>query len=170
MASSVGIMMVGLNGAIGGTVAAGLESLRRGLRKPLGIRTETARMPKRGSWVPESTKSGPLVRDALGLAPLDGLTISGWDIASNPILSSIRRNRIVSADVVRAIEGPLSKLTPRPGVIRDDGAWRIQRRGLGSAREGSDRLGRDIDSFRLWKSLGDFGRVLDPQRVEDHPP
>lgn len=140
--------MAGLNGAIGGTLAAGLESMAQGLRKPVGIRTETAQMPKDGSWVPEATKGCALVRDALGLVPLDGLRISGWDLDTSPVVAGLRRNQIVESDLIRAIEGPLSKLTPRPGVAWTNSGWSRDGGRLASARQATDSIRRDIDHFR----------------------
>jgi len=141
-------MMAGLGGAIGSTVAAGIEALRAGLRKPQGIRTETARMPIHGSWVPENTKYRALVKDALGLVPLEGLHVSGWDVDPQSVSASVRRNRIVSHELVAALQGPLSELVPRPGVTLEEGTWRCEGQVLTSTREAVDRIRRDIDAFR----------------------
>src|SRR5690348_8510118 len=116
MAIRVGAMTVGTRGAIGTTVAIGLEAVRRGLRSPSGIRTETARLPVNGSWVPSLTRDRPLLRDALGLAPLDGIVVSGWDRSTLSLSAAARKHGVIDTTLLAALEDVLPEGQPYAAV------------------------------------------------------
>ena len=146
-------MTVGTRGAIGSTVAIGLEAVRRGLRSPSGIRTETARLPVNGSWVPLLTRGRPLLRDALGLAPLDGIVASGWDRSTLSLSAAARKHGVVDATLLAALDDVLPDAPPYAAVERVGGEFSRQGRPLGSAREACDLLRRDIAAFRTSAEL-----------------
>ena len=70
----LGILTPGL-GAVATTFMAGVESVRRGLTKPIGSLTQmaTIRLGKR------TEQRSPLIRDFAPLAELDDLVFGAWD-------------------------------------------------------------------------------------------
>jgi myo-inositol-1-phosphate synthase len=70
----LGVLLVGL-GAVSTTVIAGVESIRRGLGKPIGSITQmsTIRLGKR------TDARTPLIRDFVPLADLDDIVFGAWD-------------------------------------------------------------------------------------------
>jgi myo-inositol-1-phosphate synthase len=89
------ILLPGM-GAVGTTCIAGVESIRRGLSKPIGSLTQmqTIRIGKR------SENRQPLIRDFVDLAPLADIEFAGWDVfpddAHNPFV--VRMFMKMSAD------------------------------------------------------------------------
>jgi myo-inositol-1-phosphate synthase len=71
----LGILMPGM-GAVATTFMAGVESIRRGLAKPIGSLTQmgTVRLGKR------TDNRSPLIQEFVPLAKLDDLVFGGWDL------------------------------------------------------------------------------------------
>ena len=74
-AGRLGVLTPGL-GAVATTFIAGVESVRRGLSKPIGSLTQmaTIRLGKR------TEKRSPLIRDFVPLARLEDIEFAAWDI------------------------------------------------------------------------------------------
>ena len=70
----LGVLTPGL-GAVATTFIAGVESVRRGLTRPIGSLTQmaTIRLGKR------TDQRSPLIRDFAPLAELDDLVFGAWD-------------------------------------------------------------------------------------------
>ena len=70
----LGVLTPGL-GAVATTFIAGVESVRRGLSKPIGSLTQmaTIRLGKR------TDHRAPLIRDFVPLAGLDDIVFGAWD-------------------------------------------------------------------------------------------
>ena len=70
----LGVLLVGL-GAVSTTTIAGVESVRRGLSKPIGSLTQlsTIRLGKR------TDDRTPLIKDLVPLANIDDLVFGAWD-------------------------------------------------------------------------------------------
>ena len=71
----LGILTPGM-GAVATTFIAGVESIRRGLAKPIGSLTQmgTIRLGKR------TDNKTPFIKDFIPLAGLDDIVFGGWDI------------------------------------------------------------------------------------------
>src|SRR5437867_6099975 len=72
----LGVLIVGLNGAVSTTFLAGVMAARKGVAKPIGSLTQmgTIRLGKR------TEHRSPLIRKFIELAKLDDLVFGGWDI------------------------------------------------------------------------------------------
>jgi myo-inositol-1-phosphate synthase len=110
-------------GAVATTFIAGVESIRRGLSRPIGSLTQlqTVRLG------PRSSGSSPLIRDLVSLAPLEDLRFAGWDIFMDDAYQAAARAAVLSrehleplADALRAIK-PMSAAFSTDYVKRLDG-------------------------------------------------
>mgnify|MGYP006148546375 CR=1 FL=1 len=83
----LGILTPGL-GAVATTFIAGVESVRRGLSKPIGSLTQmaTIRLGKR------TENRSPLIKDFVPLAGLEDLVFGAWDPIADDALSNIPRS------------------------------------------------------------------------------
>lgn len=152
MAENLGVMLIGLGGAIGSTVVAGVEAMRRGLAPALGMLTETGFMPSKAAQ-----DRPTLIREALNLPTLDQLHFSGWDLRPHSVYEASKRERIVSEKLVTQMEEPLSAIHPLGGIVLKDGA--VRRAGqaeasFGNLREATDAIRADINAFRKSAKVG----------------
>ena len=94
--SRVGLLIVGLGGAVASTVAAGLELIRRGS-------TDRAGLPL--ADLPE-----------IGLVPYDGIEIAGWDLSADDLATAAARHRVLPPAMLAALDGALGAIQPWAGV------------------------------------------------------
>ena len=81
----LGVLLVGL-GAVSTTFIAGVEAIRRGLKKPVGSLTQmnTIRLGKR------TEQRAPLIKDFVPLAELEDLEFGAWDPIPDDAYESAR--------------------------------------------------------------------------------
>lgn len=109
MAKAMLVAIAGLGGAVGSTVAAGIASLG-GEIPGLGMATES-----------------PLIK-TLGIEfpGLDSISLDGWDLREETLLSACRRHGICPSEAIDSGETLLQQLIPRIGVhpgIPDIADW-----------------------------------------------
>ena len=82
----LGVLTPGL-GAVATPFIAGVESIRRGLSKPIGSLTQmaTIRLGKR------TDKRSPFIKEFVPLARLDDLVFGGWDPIPDDALTAARK-------------------------------------------------------------------------------
>ena len=103
----LGVLCVGL-GAVGTTLIAGVELIRRGMGEPVGSLTQlgTVRLGRRDEG------RSPLVKDLVDLADLDDLVFGSWDVypddayvsAVNAGVLDVERHLEPIADALRAVK------------------------------------------------------------------
>lgn len=143
----LGVLCVGL-GAVGTTLIAGVELIRRGMGEPVGSLTQlgTVRLGRRDEG------RSPLVKDLVDLADLDDLVFGSWDVypddayvsAVNAGVLDVERHLEPIADVLRAVR-PMPAAFDPAYVTRLTGT---HTKGSISRRAMLDALRADIRSFR----------------------
>jgi myo-inositol-1-phosphate synthase len=133
--SRLGVMLVGVGGAVASTTIAGTLAARRGLVAPRGAITESADCA------------------GLDLAPLSSLAFGGWDIDQSPLSDRVRRHGVVSPQVVAAVKEDLDDIHVEPGIVAnlDSTVRRLVRSPRISAATHSEAVARlvaDIADFR----------------------
>jgi len=108
----LGVLLVGL-GAVATTTIAGVESIRRGLSKPIGSLTQmnTIRLGKR------TDGRSPLIKDFVPLAELDDLVFGAWDPIPDDAYDSARHCGVLSAEHLEPIADFLKSIKPMPAVF-----------------------------------------------------
>ncbi len=92
----IGLLIVGLGGAVASTVAAGLELIRRGSTDRIGL-------PLAG------------LADA-GLVPYEGIEIAGWDLSADDLATAAARHRVLPDAMLAGLQAPLAALRPWAAV------------------------------------------------------
>ena len=72
----LGVLVVGLGGAVSSTFVVGTLSVRKGLAEPIGSLTQLAHLPLGKG----EEKREPKIKDVIPLADLNDVVIGGWDI------------------------------------------------------------------------------------------
>ncbi len=109
----LGVLLVGLNGAVSTTFMAGVELVRRGYKKPYGSVTQmqTIRLGKR------TEKRFPLIKDFIPLANLNDLVFGGWDIFNMTPYEGAKKAGVLKDDDIEKARNFLQSIHPMKGVF-----------------------------------------------------
>ncbi len=139
------ILLPGL-GAVGTTLIAGVEAVRRGLARPVGSLTQmgTIRLGKR------TERRTPLIRDLVPLADLSDVRFGGWDVFEDDAYESARHAAVLDPALLEALREPLSAISPMPAVFSHEYVRRLAGPNVkkgGTKRELGEALREDIRRF-----------------------
>ena len=92
----LGVLVVGLGGAVATTAAAGIELLRSGSNDLAGL---------------------PLANlGVAGLAQYRNMHFAGWDVRDDDLASAVREHRVLDREQAEQIDARLSEMRPWPAV------------------------------------------------------
>ena len=127
----VGVLVVGLGGAVASTAAAGIEMLRAGSNDMAGL---------------------PLAAvGAAGIAQYRNLHFAGWDLHGESLSEAIREHRVLDRDQADVVAPALSSMKPWPAVGSVDFCKNVDggnKFAASSHREAVNRIREDIRSHR----------------------
>ena len=127
----VGVLVVGMGGAVASTAAAGIEMLRAGSNDMAGL-------PLAGVGAP-------------GIAAYRNLHFAGWDLHGENLNTAVREHRVLDREQADLVAPALSAMTPWPAVgsvdfcKNVDGANKVA---ANSHREAVERIRDDIRRYR----------------------
>ncbi|MDQ2890942.1 MAG: inositol-3-phosphate synthase [Gemmatimonadota bacterium] len=147
----LGILTPGL-GAVATTFMAGVESIRRGLAKPIGSITQTAtiRLGKR------TENRSPLIKDFVPLASLDDIVFGAWDPIPDDALTAARKAGVLDERDIAPIADFLASIKPMPAVFDNHYVTRINGKNVKSGktkRDLAEQLRQDIRDFKAKNKL-----------------
>ncbi len=125
----LGVLVVGLGGAVATTAAAGIEMLRAGSNDLAGL---------------------PLANVGVsGLAPYRNLQFAGWDVRGDDLAAAVREHRVLDRDQTDLVDLPLSKMKPWPAAGRGDFCANIHGTNMinGGHRAAVEQIRADIRRF-----------------------
>ena len=142
----LGVLLVGL-GAVSTTFMAGVESVRRGLAKPIGSLTQmaTIRLGKR------TEQRVPKIHDFVPLADLDDLVFGAWDPFPDNAYDSSKVAGVLESTHVEPIADFLKSIEPMPAVFDRNYVKRLEGVNVkngSTKRELAEQLRADIQSFK----------------------
>ena len=147
----LGVLTPGL-GAVATTFIAGVESIRRGLSKPIGSLTQmaTIRLGKR------TDKRSPYIKEFVPLATLDDLVFGGWDPIPDDALTAARKAGVLQEKDLEPIADFLAAIKPMPAVFDQKYVSRLSgtnvKKGK-SKRDLAEQLRQDIREFKAKHKL-----------------
>ncbi|HEU4994646.1 MAG TPA: inositol-3-phosphate synthase [Gemmatimonadaceae bacterium] len=147
----LGILTPGL-GAVATTFIAGVESVRRGLSKPIGSLTQmaTIRLGKR------TENRSPLIKDFVPLAGLEDLVFGAWDPIPDDALTAARKAGVLEERDLEPIAQFLRDVRPMPAVFDNKYVTRLHGENVKkgkSKRDLAEQLRQDIRDFKRKHSL-----------------
>lgn len=126
----LGIAVVGVGGAVGTTMFAGLELIRKGAIGPQGL--------------PLAEISGA------GLVPYEDIIVAGWDLYGNHLASAAEEHDVLTFKQFNAVEAELRNAKPWPGIGNPEFVTHIAGENQISAkghRGVIERIRQDIDQL-----------------------
>ncbi|MEW5917573.1 MAG: inositol-3-phosphate synthase, partial [Gemmatimonadota bacterium] len=143
----LGILTPGL-GAVATTFIAGVESIRRGLAKPIGSLSQmaTIRLGKR------TDKRSPLIRELVPLASLDDLVFGAWDPIPDDAFTAATKSGVLEERDLAPIAEFLKGIRPMPAVFDSKYVTRLTnttnvKKGK-TKRDLAEQLRQDIRDFK----------------------
>ncbi len=142
----LGILTPGL-GAVATTFIAGVESVRRGLSKPIGSLTQmaTIRLGKR------TEDRSPLIKDFIPLADLNDIVFGAWDPIPDDALTAARKAGVLEERDIAPIADFLATIKPMPAVFENKYVTRIHGTNVKQGktkRDLAEQLRQDIRDFK----------------------
>ncbi len=124
-------------GAVATTFIAGVESVRKGLSKPIGSLTQmqTIRLGAR------SENRNPLIKDFLPLVDLEDLIFAGWDVISDSAYDACTRAQVLDSQDIEPIAGFLKEIEPMPAAFEQKYVKKLE--------------GKNVKKFKTKKDLTD---------------
>ncbi|MDR0541980.1 MAG: inositol-3-phosphate synthase [Dysgonamonadaceae bacterium] len=109
----LGVLVVGLGGAVATTFIAGTLMIRKGLGIPVGSISQlaTIRLGKR------EENRFPKIKDIIPLADLNDLVFGGWDIFEEDAYAAARHAEVLTADDLDKVKDELQAIRPMKAVF-----------------------------------------------------
>ena len=147
----LGVLTPGL-GAVATTFIAGVESIRRGLTKPVGSLTQmaTIRLGKR------TDGRSPYIKDFVPLAGLNDLVFGAWDPIPDDALTAARKAGVLEEKHLAPVADFLSGIQPMPAVFDPKYVTRIHGENVKQGktkRDLAEQLRQDIRDFKAKNEL-----------------
>ena len=142
----LGVLTPGM-GAVATTFIAGVESVRRGLAKPIGSLSQmaTIRLGKR------TERRAPLIKDFVPLANLRDIVFGGWDPIPDDAYTAARKAGVLEKEQLEAIGPFLKKIKPMKAVFDQHYVKRLKGTNVKKGRTKRDlaeQLRQDIRDFK----------------------
>ena len=115
MGKKLGVVIVGVNGAVSSTVIAGVELMVRGIVPRLGMLTEA------GNPAP-----GELITSFLKFRPLEDIVFGGWDLQFSDVYAAAKHHKVLPHDQLDQIKDKLTSIKPWPAVFSGEYAANIK--------------------------------------------
>ena len=106
MGKKLGVVIVGVNGAVSSTVIAGVALMVKGLVPRVGMITEA------GNPAP-----GEKVTDFLQFRDLKDIVFGGWDLYGTDIYSAAKHHKVLAESDLAQVKGELEAVKPWPAVF-----------------------------------------------------
>jgi myo-inositol-1-phosphate synthase len=145
--SKVGVVIVGINGAVATTLIAGVELMVRGLAPRLGMVTERT---GNGSGLQE-----PLTT-LLDVAPLGDLVFAGWDVRFANVYEGALHHKALPREQLDLVKDKLQTITPWPAVFKREYAEKVigdNTVNVKTYRDEIATLTKNIEEFKRAKGL-----------------
>ncbi|MDR1556709.1 MAG: inositol-3-phosphate synthase [Tannerellaceae bacterium] len=143
----LGVLVVGVGGAVASTFIAGTLSVRKGVGKPIGSVTQlaTIRLGKRNA------NHFPKIKEVVPLAELDDLVFGGWDLFEDNIYEAAKHAEVLKQEDLNLVKDELEAIRPMPAVFDRNYVKRLQGTHVkpeASRRRLTEQLQEDIRRFK----------------------
>ncbi len=148
----LGILVVGLNGAVSTTFIAGTLAVRKGLAEPIGSLTQmaTIRIGKR------IENKFPMIKEFVPLADLNSIVFGGWDIRNETCYESAMYHKVLSKEDIDKAQDELTAIRPMKAVFDQKYVVRLNGEHIKSGSGKYDlmeQLRADIRNFKADNNL-----------------
>ncbi len=151
----LGVLMPGM-GAVATTFIAGVESIRRGLSKPIGSLTQmgTVRLGKR------TDNRSPMIKDFVPLAGLSDLVFGGWDLFPDNAYEAATEAGVLSKEHLEPLKGFLQEIAPMPAVWEQEYVKRLTATHAKKGKSKADLAEQLVADIAAFKQKNECDRLV----------
>ncbi len=155
-AGKLGVLLVGMSGAVSSTFVAGTLSIRKNLNKPIGSLTQmaTIRLGQRNE------NRFPKIKDVVPLAKMDQLVFGGWDINDENMYESAVCAEVLEEKHLDQVKAELLQLRPMKAVFDQEYVKRLHGTHVKSASTKWDLMEQVRKDIRDFKTANDCDRII----------
>jgi myo-inositol-1-phosphate synthase len=143
--NKLGVVIIGINGAVASTLIAGVELMVRGLTPRIGMVTEKGTAPEADS-----------IASLLDLVPLDDLVFAGWDVRFDNVYEGALQHKVFSRETLAPIQKELEAIRSWPAVFSKPYAENVlgdHTLHAGSFRDEIRTIVRNVEEFRRTREI-----------------
>ncbi|MDP4174592.1 MAG: inositol-3-phosphate synthase, partial [Bacteroidota bacterium] len=152
----LGVLIVGINGAVATTFLAGVMAIKKRLARPIGSLTQmgTIRLGSRNE------ERFPKIKDFVSLAKLDDLVFSGWDIRNENCYESAMVARVLEDRDLLRVKNELEAIRSMPGVFDQKYVKRLSGSWVKNAKTKYELMEQLRDDIRTFKEAHELKRLV----------
>lgn len=152
----LGVLVVGVGGAVASTFIVGTLAVRKGLAKPIGSITQlaTMRLGKRNENRFEK------IKEIVPLTKLDDIVFGGWDIFEDNVYDAAKHAEVLETKDLDGVKGELVAIKPMKAVFDQDFVKRLHGTWVKEGKTKWDLVEQVKEDIREFKSKNGCDRLV----------
>ena len=152
----LGVLVVGVGGAVSTTVIVGTVAVRKGLATPIGSITQlaTMRLGKRNE------NNFPKIKDIVPLATLDDIVFGGWDIFPEDVYAAAKHAEVLTDKDLEGVKDELIAIKPMKAAFDQNFVKRLNGTHVKEAATRWELMEQVREDIRNFKAQNNCDRVV----------
>lgn len=152
----LGVLVVGVGGAVSTTFIVGTLAVRKGLATPIGSITQlaTMRLGKRNE------NNFPKIKDIVPLATLDDIVFGGWDIFPEDVYAAAKHAEVLTDKDLEGVKDELVAIKPMKAAFDQNFVKRLNGTHVKEATTRWELMEQVREDIRNFKAQNNCDRVV----------
>ncbi len=152
----LGVLVVGVGGAVSTTFIVGTLAVRKGLATPIGSITQlaTMRLGKRNE------NNFPKIKDIVPLATLDDIVFGGWDIFPEDVYAAAKHAEVLTDKDLEGVKDELIAIKPMKAAFDQNFVKRLNGTHVKEADTRWELMEQVREDIRNFKAQNNCDRVV----------
>ena len=152
----LGILVVGVGGAVASTFVVGTLAVRKGLAKPIGSITQLAniRLGKK------EENRFPKIKDVVPLADLNDIVFGGWDIFEDNVYEAAKHAEVLEQKDLDGVKDELVAIKPMKAAFLQEYVKRLHGTWVKEAGTKWDMMEQIREDIRNFKAKNNCSRLV----------
>lgn len=152
----LGVLVVGVGGAVSTTFIVGTLAVRKGLATPIGSITQlaTMRLGKRNE------NNFPKIKDIVPLATLDDIVFGGWDIFPEDVYAAAKHAEVLTDKDLEGVKDELVAIKPMKAAFDQNFVKRLNGTHVKEASSRWELMEQVREDIRNFKAQNNCDRVV----------
>lgn len=152
----LGVLVVGVGGAVSTTFIIGTLAVRKGLATPIGSITQlaTMRLGKRNE------NNFPKIKDIVPLATLDDIVFGGWDIFPEDVYAAAKHAEVLTDKDLEGVKDELVAIKPMKAAFDQNFVKRLNGTHVKEASTRWELMEQVREDIRNFKAQNNCDRVV----------